>query len=514
MQKIPSIILPILLFVFLSTNCTEKESEQQVTEVDILIENAMILDGTGKPAYSGYVAIKNDQIAAVGQVSPKGIQAEKTIDANGRYVTPGFIDLHSHGNPKKTPSFENFLAMGVTTITLGQDGSSPAVQDIKVWQDSVGSKPFGTNIAMFVGHGTLRRLAGIGVKRDVSENELNNLKSLLDENLKHCFGLSTGLEYVPGLYADDRELLEMAKIVGQHDRLIMSHMRNEDDEALFTSIDELIRQGEFAHVHIAHLKCVYGKGKQRADEILSHLKEARNRGINITADIYPYMASYTGIGIVFPEWAKTRAQFDKVKVSRRSELENYLRDKVNRRNGPQATLLGTAAYAGKTLKDLEEELNKPFEDILIDDIGPGGASGAYFVMDKELQTRLMADSLISFCSDGSPTGFHPRGHGTFARVIEDLVIEENVLSFTEAVRKMTSYAASILGLGDRGKIAVGYKADLLIFNPENVRENADYTDPFQLATGFDIVMVNGNITRENEKLNDIFAGRFLTPNRD
>ncbi len=514
MQKIKTIILSILVIVFLCTNCVEKNPEQQVKQVDILIENALILDGTGNPAYSGYVAIKNDQIADVGQAIPKGIKAEKTIDAKGRYVTPGFIDLHSHGNPEKTPSVENFLAMGVTTITLGQDGSSPAVPDIKAWQDSVGSKPFGTNIVMFVGHGTLRRLAGIGVKKDVSENELNKLKSLLNDNLKHCFGLSTGLEYVPGLYADDHELIELAKIVGQHDKLIMSHMRNEDDEALFASIDELVRQGEHCHVHVSHLKCVYGRGMERADEILNHLKEARRKGVNITADIYPYMASYTGISIVFPEWSKTRAQFDEVKVSRRSELADYLRDKVNRRNGPQATLLGTAQYAGKTLKDLEEELKKPFEDILIDDIGPGGASGAYFVMDKELQTRLMADSLISFCSDGSPTGFHPRGHGTFARVIEDLVIEEKVLSLSEAVRKMTSYAASILGLGDRGKIAIGHKADLLIFNPENVRENADYTDPFQFATGFDIVIVNGNITRENEKLNDIFAGRFLTPIRN
>ena len=196
----------------------------------------------------------------------------------------------------------------------------------------------------------------------------------------------------------------------------------------------------------------YGKGSARAEEILAILYDARANGIEITADIYPYSASYTGIGIVFPVWAKTREQFDVAKVERREELAEYLRNRVNRRNGPEATLLGTDPYTGKTLADLAHEMELPFEDVLIDVIGPDGGSGAYFVMNDELQARLLADAFIGVCSDGSPTGFHPRGHGTFAKIIEDYVMRDDVLLLEEAIRKLTSFPAELLGIEDRGAL--------------------------------------------------------------
>jgi N-acyl-D-aspartate/D-glutamate deacylase len=233
--------------------------------------------------------------------------------------------------------------------------------------------------------------------------------------------------------------------------------------------------------------------------------------VEVTADIYPYTASYTGIGILFPVWAKTDEQFAIARSERRAELAEYLRNRVNRRNGPEATLLGTGPYTGKTLAELSFELEMPFEDVLIDVIGPQGTSGAYFVMNEALQSEMLADPHIGVCSDGSPTGFHPRGHGTFARLIEKHVVRDGTLTLEEAVRKVTSLAAGILGIEDRGVLAAGKHADLIVFEPSRVREVATYPAPLRLAEGFDLVVVNGMVARERGRLTDSFAGRVLRP---
>ncbi len=484
-------------------------------KIDLFIENGAVLDGLGNDAVIADVVVVGDRIVFVGdaEFSAEDVESRvgKRIDASGKTVAPGFIDLHSHGNPLETPEFENFLAMGVTTISLGEDGDSPDVVPLSDWLTKVSYKGIGTNLAMFVGHGTLRDQSGIGMSDSPEREATARMLAMLDETLKYTFGLSTGLEYNPGLNASTEELRELAKVVGRNDRMIMSHMRNEDDDQLEASIAELLEQGEDARVHISHLKAVYGNGAARAEEILGILADARAAGVNITADIYPYSASYTGIDIVFPVWAKTRQQFDAVKVERRDELAQYLRNRVNRRNGPESTLLGTDPYTGKTLADLAHEMELPFEDVLIDVIGPDGASGAYFVMNDELQARLLEDPNIGVCSDGSPTGFHPRGHGTFAKIIEKYVMQDGVLTLEEAIRKLTSFPAQILGLSDRGVVAENMIADLIVFNPTKVRDRASYPDPFQLAEGFDVVVVNGKIARENGRLDTAMHGRVLQP---
>lgn len=504
-----SVILLCLIQVFFS--CSDRRLQKEYPQIDILITNALILDGEGNKPFKGDIFIVGDKIVKISQKKIRHDHVLKTIDAQGKFLAPGFIDLHSHGDALSTPDFENFLAMGVTTISLGQDGFSPNFIDLKDWKNKVDSTGIALNIAMFVGHGSLRELSGIYEKKNPSKEEIAKMSSLLEKNLETCFGMSTGLEYTPGLYAEENELLELAKIVGKNDRLIMSHMRDEDDGALIESIDELLAQGEFCRVHIAHLKSVYGKGSERAHEILDHLASARNRGINVTADVYPYTASYTGIAILFPDWCKTNEQFEIANRERREELENFIRDKVKIRNGPEATLLGTEPYKGKTLLDLEQELKRPFEEILIDDIGPEGASAAYFVMNDTLQNTLIKDPKIGISSDGSKTSFHPRGHGTFAKIIEEFVVKSKVLTLEEAVRKMTSYAADILKISDRGRIKEGMKADLIIFEPGNVKANATFSDPFQLSEGFDHVIVNGKISRENDQLSEDRSGKVLKP---
>jgi N-acyl-D-aspartate/D-glutamate deacylase len=487
----------------------------QYESIDLLIENGRVLDGLGNEAVNADVAVVDDRIVFVGDAGfsddDRATRIERIVDADGRIVAPGFIDLHSHGDPLETPEMENFLAMGVTTISLGQDGSSPDVMPLSDWLADVRAGGIGTNLAMFVGHGTLRNQSGIGMSASPEPADLQRMADMLDEALDYTFGMSSGLEYNPGLNASTDELRALARVVGANDRIIMSHMRNEDDDQLEASIAELLEQGEDARVHIAHLKSVYGSGTDRAEELLGILDDARENGIQITAEIYPYSASYTGIGIVFPVWAKTQEQFDVAKVERREELADYLRNRVNQRNGPESTLLGTDPWTGKTLAELSHEMEMPFEDVLIDVIGPRGASGAYFVMNDELQARLLQDDNVGVCSDGSPTGFHPRGHGTFARIIETYVNDRGVLTLPQAVAKMTSFAAGILGIDDRGVIAEGMLADIIVFDPAAVRETATYPDPLQLARGFDVVIVNGRVARENGVLADGLNGRVLDP---
>jgi N-acyl-D-aspartate/D-glutamate deacylase len=241
------------------------------------------------------------------------------------------------------------------------------------------------------------------------------------------------------------------------------------------------------------------------------LDAARASGVKVTADMYPYSASYTGIDIVFPVWAKTQAQFDVAKVERRAELAEYLRQRIMKRNGPEATLLGTGPYRGKLLSELAFEMEMPFEDVLIDVIGPEGSYGAYFVMDDEFQQRVFQDPYVAICSDGSPTGFHPRGHATFAKVIETYVIDKKLLPINEAIRKLTSFPAEVLGIADRGAIAPGMFADLLIFEPQSVHATADYLTPISLSTGFDVVIINGQVAREEGRAGIRLAGRVLKP---
>lgn len=464
--------------------------------VDLLVQNALLLDGSGAPPRAASVAIAAGRIAAVHAPGTPLPRATRVIDAKGRVLAPGFIDLHAHGDPLATPTFENFLAMGVTTIVLGQDGQSPDSGGLRAWQEAVAAARPALNVATLVGHGTLRAAAGVGDAPIPDVAQTDAMLTALEAALDDAYGLSLGLEYAPGLHAGELELRALARVVGARDRVIMSHLRSEDDAALPAALDELLRLGLHTRVHVAHLKSVFGYGSARAEAILGQLDMARRGGVEVTADLYPYTASYTGLDLLFPPWAKTDAEVRELTPERRRELTQWLRDRVNARNGPGATLLGTPPHAGRTLAELAESLGKPFEQVLLEDLGPEGASAAYFVMDEALQERLLIDAHVAIASDGSPTAFHPRGHGTFARVIEVDVVARQRLALAEAVRKMTSLPADILGLPDRGRVAPGLAADLVLFDPSRVSAPASYTTPFAQATGFDVVIVNGGVARE------------------
>ncbi len=485
----------------------------------IVIQGGMVIDGTGAPRQRTDIVVQDGRIAHILNLETARMSFDGDpihIDATGMVVTPGFIDTHAHGNPLRTPEFENFLAMGVTTVCLGMDGSSPTTDPWDEWFEKVDEAAPGPNVAPFVGHGTVRKVSGTEYDKEPTEEQIAAMAALVREAMEAgCWGMTTGIEYIPGTFATRGELIGSAKPVAEFGGLVMSHMRTEDDGELEAAIDELLAQGEGAGcpVHISHFKVVYGKGTDRAEELLAKLDAARARGTRVTADVYPYTASYTGIGIVFPEWAKPPNEWEEVKAERREDLREYLRNRVNLRNGPEATLLGMSPYTGRTLKDVADEMGLPFEDVLIDHLGPGGGSAAYFVMNETLQGRLLQDPNVMVCSDGSPTMHHPRGYGSFAKILRYYVRETGMLSLEEAVHKMSGLPAKTVGLSEsgerRGLLRKGYAADILIFDPETVADTATFDDPHRLSAGIDTIIVNGVAVRNGGDWSEERAGRVL-----
>jgi N-acyl-D-aspartate/D-glutamate deacylase len=463
-----------------------------------LFRNVLLVDGTGAPPRRANVLVVGDRIARVARASAHERAAgARIVEGAGRALTPGFIDLHSHGDPLRS-SYDSYLAMGVTTVTLGQDGDGPGPErgplaDTDAWLSAVAARaPLDTNVAWLVGHGTIRHAAGLADSvRSPDAAQLALMQARLDAAFRAgAFGLSFGLEYVPGIYTALPELSALGRVVARHDGVAMSHMRSENDDEIFASIDELIASVPGGRAHISHIKMVFGHGEARARALLDFLAAKRRRGIRLTADEYPYNAGYTTIALLFPEWALPPSDYAAVVRDRRQELSDHLQARMTRRGGPEALLFGTPPYAGKTLAQVAQESGRPYVEILIA-LGPEGASGAHFTMDQALQDRLLVDRHVGFSTDGGPGMRHPRATGTYAKLIQNYVVRDHKLTLQEMVRKATGFPAQILRLHDRGLIRPGAKADLLLFDPARVRARSTYVDPLAVAEGFDLVMVNG-----------------------
>jgi len=441
-----------------------------------LFREVLLVDGTGAAPRLADVLVTGDRIARITPPATAArVTATRIIAGEGRVLAPGFIDTHSHGDPLDD-SYESFLAMGVTTIVLGQDGSGPRIGkdlDLCSWMTAVDRAKIDLNVA------ALARMA-----------------TQLEAELRAgAFGLSYGLEYVPGIYSQTPELTNLGGVVARHDGVVMSHMRSENDEEIEASIDELIASSLPARPHISHLKVVFGKGEARARALLDFLAAKRAQGIRLTADEYPYTAGYTGIAILFPEWALPPTDYAAIVAARRQELRDYLEKRMIRRGGPEALLIGTAPYAGKTLAQAAAEAGLPFPDFLIK-LGPQAGSGAHFTMDEALQDTLIVDPHVAISTDGGPGMRHPRATGTYAKWIEQYVVRDKKLPIEEAVRKATGFPAAILRLADRGVIREGARADCILFDPAKVKARSTYVNPFAMAEGFDLVMVNGQYAFE------------------
>jgi N-acyl-D-amino-acid deacylase len=478
--------------------------------VDLVIAGGTVMSGAVPRGVVTDVVVDRGVIVHVGEIPP-GLVARRTIDARGLVVCPGFVDLHAHGNVHAHG--RNFLAMGVTTIVLGQDGQSPDGRRMRELKRRHGHATLAVNVVPLAGHATVRALAGIGHRRSLGEAQLEKLERLVTEELRDgAFGLSTALEYEPGAFASREELARIARPVAAADAIVMSHLRSEDDDAIDAALDELLGQAASsgARVHVAHLKIVHATSVERAERLLRRLRDARAGGLRVTADAYPYEASYTTLGILFPSFAKPPHIYAEAVRARRDELLLHLRQRVTKRGGPAATLFGTDPYRGKTLDQVAREQGKPFEEVLLE-LGPNGGSAAYFVLSPLVQRRLLVEPKVMVGSDGSHATHHPRGHGTFARVLRELVVERRELTLAEAIAKMSVRASETVGLLalKRGLLDPGFAADLLVFDPADVKDEATYERPQVPARGMRWVIVNGVAAIAEGKPTTARGGRLL-----
>jgi N-acyl-D-amino-acid deacylase len=477
---------------------------------DLAVRGGDVIDGSGAPRRRADVLVRGDRIVVVGAVDA-AVRARVELDARGAVVTPGFVDAHSHADP--TGGAALLVAQGITTIVVGQDGRSPGSGgDVGAWLHRIEQARPPVNVAALVGHASVRVRARAGASRRPSEAALTTMTDLVADALDDgAVGLSTALEYAPGRAAGAEELAAIAAPVAARGGLVMSHLRSEDDGAIDAALDELLAQGQSsgARVHVAHLKIVGGRGAARAEALLARLEAARARGQEVTADWYPYTASYTGLAILFPDFARPPHDYAAAKRDRGPALRQHLRDRVTQRNGPEATLFGTGPHAGKTLAAAAVERGVPFEDILVE-LGPSGASAAYFVMDEELQQRLFLDPFVMVGTDGGGGGAHPRGAASFARVIEELVRARGALTLEEAVRRMTSLPMRTLRLDEaRGRVVPGMIADLVVFAPADVRARATFAAPRAPSTGMRHVVVAGEAVVRDGRRTAARPGRAL-----
>lgn len=502
-------------------SATEDSGPDYTVTYDLHITGGTIVDGSGDASFAGDVLISGDTIAYVGAVDMSKIQANQTLDANGKVVSPGFIDAHSHGNPLRENNdyLRNFLRQGITTVMLGQDGTSPgyfpsdgdeqANYDYSTWIEDVNAHGTGPNVATLIGHGSIRHQSGGGEKDQVSPEEQTRMEEILAEAMMAgAYGLNTGLEYVPGRYASTEEMAGLAKVVGAHDGLISSHIRNEDDDQVHASIAELIEQGKHARVNASHIKVVYGKTRAQGDAVLEQIREARANGIDITADVYPYLASFGDMSYLYPEWAKREFEFNDAVENRREEFQEFLRAKIIRRNGPGAILVSSGEYSGKTVAEISEITGKAPEDVIID-YGHSGPSTAHFIMTKETQDAFITAPDVSISTDGSPTMRHPRSFGSFPKVIEEYVVRDKVLSLELAINKMTGQTAEIFDIQSRGLLQAGMGADVLVMDLNNVTAGTTWTDIYAEPTGFDYVIINGKVTDTAPNSSEPTYGRVL-----
>jgi N-acyl-D-amino-acid deacylase len=479
---------------------------------DILITGGMVYDGTGSAARKLDIGIQGKLITALGDLP--GAQARRTIDASGLAVAPGFIDIHAHGNPETHPYLDNEVAQGITLVMLGNDGSSPGRDDLGGYLDHLDEQYLGANIGFFVGFGTLRTVANVETKPKPSERQLAMMKALAGEAMESgAFGLSTGLEYPPGKFASTEEIVEVARAVARHGGIYTSHLRSEDDDKITHAVEEIIRIGREAGipVNISHIKIVFGQRAEAARQIIEMMGAARNEGIYITADIYPYLASHTTINLIMPDWAQPPNDFPEVVRTRRQELEQAIQANLDRRGGPQHVLITSGPFAGQDLEQIAGQLNKPAAAVVIDNIGQSGASAAFFSMFAPVMETFLLDPHIMICSDGSPTMLHPRGYGAFARVLAYYVRERQMLTLAEAIRKMTTLPAATLGLlpKGRGEIEEGCYADLLIFDPQRVRDRVTFSSPHEFPDGIPYVVINGKLAKDNGQLTHVGSGQVL-----
>jgi len=540
----------------------------QQQSYDLLITGGRVLDGTGNPWFPADIAIKDGRIAAIGKLT--GAAARRVIDAQGYYVSPGFIDIHSHadeglGSPRTNAS-PNKVTQGVTTEVVNQDGRSQ-MWPLSKQRELYEKQGVGVNVILMVGHGTIR---GAAMKNDfqrpATAAEIEEMKRLARQGMEDgAFGLSAGLEYVPGRWSDTRELVEIAKAIAPYQAVYISHERSEGRDPmwknasdhtpsvdLLQAVKETIEIGESSGITVvaSHLKAKGASFWGSGFAATRLIADARERGVPVYADQYPYPTSGSdGQTVLIPMWAlidegvdaggqlgqlqrgggeafkRMRDNFARRlgDPAAREKIRRDIAHEIDRRGGADKIVVFEFSDASLNEKSLAEIARMRKEDpidtavwIQLNGLNrPGGARMRGFSLSEYDIEHIMRQDFTATCSDGGTVAHgegipHPRYYGTFARKLRHYALDRQVISLPFAIRSMTSLPAQILGLKDRGMLRENYWADVTVFDPEKVRDRATYTDPHQYAEGVPYVIVNGELVVDGGKGAGKLPGKVLT----
>jgi N-acyl-D-amino-acid deacylase len=557
--SLSTILITMLLYSF-SPSAPTLITAAPPADYDLLVKNGRIIDGSGRPGYIADLAIKGDRIVRIGSL--KGSTATRVIDARGMVVSPGFIDMlgQSETYVLIDPRAMSKVMMGVTTEVTGEGGSIAPVNERLIKEDEDFNRRYnltidwqtlgeyfarlekqgsGVNMATFVGATQVRAYVIGFDNREPTPQELEKMKVLVADAMKDgALGLSTSLQYVPARFAKTNEIVELAKVARRYGGIYATHQRSEAN-ALDESLAEVFQIAREARipVEIWHLKTAYKKNWGRMPEVLAKIRKARAEGLDITADVYPYIAGSTSLTASLPPWVleggteqmlrrvrdtRIRQQLKKEIPTDSKDWENIYRGS----GGASGVLIGSVvnreleAMQGKRLSEIAEEQNKDPLDALFDLIlADGGQTGAiYFMMSEPDLRAAMRAPFVSFCtdsgaraSDGPLSGAksHPRGWGSYPRILGKYVRDEKLLTLEKAVQKMTGMPATRVGLGDRGFLREGMFADIAVFDPRRIIDRATFEAPNQYAEGIKYVIVNGQLSVDDGKRTSALAGRPL-----
>ncbi|NUM67374.1 D-aminoacylase [candidate division KSB1 bacterium] len=523
-------------------------------EFDLLLIGGLLYDGSGQAGILSDLGVKDGRIAAFGDLRER--KAKRSLEVTGLAVAPGFIDFHSHSDEELLLGGEaqSKIRQGVTTEILGQDGDSLAPLNEKMraelhedlskrfglaveWRDFTGyfrrleAGGMITNAASMVGQGTLRQLA-VGLEgRPAAAEEIAQMQALLRTALQQgACGISSGLEYTPGSFASTEEIIALCKAAAGR-TIYSTHMRNEDD-TLLEAVAEAIRIAQDAGValNISHIKASGHNNWHKQPEMLARLAAARQAGLRVTCDRYPYTAYATGLASLFPLWSRAGGNEAFVQrlqdVQVRTQLRPLVQYEADKIGGWQSVMISSLPnhprrkeYEGMNLAELAQAGADPFDllvQFLFIEKGGGGMVG--FAMREEDTAGLLADSYCMPASDGSALAEqgvlrsgnpHPRSFGTFPRVLGKYVREQGLMTLGEAVRKMTALPAQTLGMRERGVLKLGCWADVVVFDPKTVADRATWSEPHQYPVGIPFVIVNGQLVIDQEKFTGTLAGKVL-----